>query len=154
MKYSLASKEIWRIMKQARKDLKRYYVKHAEGKHLRWKFGWPYWSNGSKMCLYAQLGLCICIFFRLLHSDRDKIPDVPAAYFVFPTEENIQRICRVSYNFLQLKFSLKTLHCLFTLIFVNEYYVKNLTGMLKQKHKKYCGKFFLAVLFNLYSTEM
>ena len=29
-----------------------------------------------------------------LHSDRDPIPDVPAIYFVMPTEENIQRICR------------------------------------------------------------
>ncbi|KAH3887414.1 hypothetical protein DPMN_011431 [Dreissena polymorpha] len=29
-----------------------------------------------------------------LHSDRDAIPDVPAVYFVMPTEENIQRICR------------------------------------------------------------
>ncbi|KAJ8353535.1 hypothetical protein SKAU_G00211020, partial [Synaphobranchus kaupii] len=30
----------------------------------------------------------------LLHSDRDPIPDVPAIYFVLPTEENIQRICQ------------------------------------------------------------
>lgn len=29
-----------------------------------------------------------------LHSDRDCIPDVPAIYFVMPTEENVQRICR------------------------------------------------------------
>uniref|UniRef100_T1JGN0 Protein sly1 homolog n=1 Tax=Strigamia maritima TaxID=126957 RepID=T1JGN0_STRMM len=28
----------------------------------------------------------------LLHSDRDAIPDVPAVYFILPTEENIQRI--------------------------------------------------------------
>ncbi|XP_061854927.1 sec1 family domain-containing protein 1 isoform X3 [Colius striatus] len=31
----------------------------------------------------------------LLHSDRDAIPDVPAVYFVMPTEENIDRICQV-----------------------------------------------------------
>uniref|UniRef100_A0A668S737 Sec1 family domain containing 1 n=1 Tax=Oreochromis aureus TaxID=47969 RepID=A0A668S737_OREAU len=31
----------------------------------------------------------------LLHSDRDPIPDVPAIYFVMPTEENIDRICQV-----------------------------------------------------------
>ncbi|GLD71856.1 sec1 family domain-containing protein 1 [Lates japonicus] len=31
----------------------------------------------------------------LLHSDRDPIPDVPAVYFVMPTEENIDRICQV-----------------------------------------------------------
>lgn len=30
----------------------------------------------------------------LLHSDRDPIPDVPAVYFVMPTEENIDRICQ------------------------------------------------------------
>eukprot|EP01135_Chromosphaera_perkinsii_P008142 Nk52_evm1s1141 gene=Nk52_evmTU1s1141 len=30
----------------------------------------------------------------LLHSDRDPIPDVPAIYFVMPTKENVQRICR------------------------------------------------------------
>ncbi|XP_039597198.1 sec1 family domain-containing protein 1 isoform X2 [Polypterus senegalus] len=30
----------------------------------------------------------------LLHSDRDAIPDVPAIYFVMPTEENIDRICQ------------------------------------------------------------
>lgn len=32
---------------------------------------------------------------RLLHSDRDPIPDVPAVYFVMPTEENIDRMCQV-----------------------------------------------------------
>ncbi|XP_008397133.1 sec1 family domain-containing protein 1-like [Poecilia reticulata] len=31
----------------------------------------------------------------LLHSDRDPIPDVPAIYFLMPTEENIDRICQV-----------------------------------------------------------
>lgn len=39
------------------------------------------------------------IFFtshRLLHSDRDPIPDVPAVYFVMPTEENIDRMCQVT----------------------------------------------------------
>ncbi|TRY84989.1 hypothetical protein DNTS_028862 [Danionella cerebrum] len=30
----------------------------------------------------------------LLHSDRDPIPDVPAIFFVMPTEENIDRICQ------------------------------------------------------------
>ncbi|XP_077477796.1 sec1 family domain-containing protein 1 [Stigmatopora argus] len=30
----------------------------------------------------------------LLHSDRDPIPDVPAIYFVMPSEENIDRICQ------------------------------------------------------------
>lgn len=29
-----------------------------------------------------------------LHSDRDSIPDVPAVYFVLPTEDNIRRICQ------------------------------------------------------------
>ncbi|KAG1972651.1 sec1 family domain-containing protein 1 isoform d [Pimephales promelas] len=30
----------------------------------------------------------------LLHSDRDPIPDVPAIFFVMPTEENVDRICQ------------------------------------------------------------
>lgn len=29
-----------------------------------------------------------------LHTDRDPIPDVPVIYFVMPTDDNIQRICR------------------------------------------------------------
>ncbi|KAK6184523.1 hypothetical protein SNE40_006984 [Patella caerulea] len=29
-----------------------------------------------------------------LHSDRDTIPDVPVIYFVMPTDDNVQRICR------------------------------------------------------------
>lgn len=29
-----------------------------------------------------------------LHSDRDAITDVPAVYFVMPTDDNVQRICR------------------------------------------------------------
>ena len=29
-----------------------------------------------------------------LHTDRDPIPDVPAIYFVMPTDDNVQRICR------------------------------------------------------------
>lgn len=41
-----------------------------------------------------------CILFvsssSLLHSDRDPIPDVPAIYFIMPTEENIDRICQVN----------------------------------------------------------
>jgi len=32
----------------------------------------------------------------LLHSDRDPIPDVPAIFFVMPTEENVDRICQVN----------------------------------------------------------
>lgn len=37
----------------------------------------------------------VCFVPSLLHSDRDPIPDVPAVYFVMPTEENIDRICQV-----------------------------------------------------------
>ena len=58
-------------------------------------------------CVCMCYCICVLVSFRLLHSDRDKIPDVPAVYFVFPTEENIQRICRVSHNFLQLKVQFK-----------------------------------------------
>ena len=31
---------------------------------------------------------------RQLHSDRDPIPDVPAVYFLLPTDDNIMRICQ------------------------------------------------------------
>ena len=31
--------------------------------------------------------------FRLLHSERYPIPDVPAVYFISPTHENVARIC-------------------------------------------------------------
>ncbi|XP_071833849.1 sec1 family domain-containing protein 1-like [Apostichopus japonicus] len=34
----------------------------------------------------------------LLHSDRQTIPDVPAVYFVLPSEENVQRICQDCQN--------------------------------------------------------
>lgn len=38
----------------------------------------------------------ICFLFHsLLHSDRDAIPEVPAIYFVLPSEENVKRICQV-----------------------------------------------------------
>ena len=37
------------------------------------------------------------LFYRLLHSDRDAIPEVPAIYFVLPTEENVKRICQVGF---------------------------------------------------------
>ncbi|XP_048586451.1 sec1 family domain-containing protein 1 [Nematostella vectensis] len=30
----------------------------------------------------------------LLHTERDPIPEVPAVYFVMPTEENVKRICQ------------------------------------------------------------
>lgn len=42
----------------------------------------------------------------ILHSDRDSIPDVPAIYFVFPTEENIGRICQDMQNSLYEKYYL------------------------------------------------
>ena len=34
------------------------------------------------------------VYFRLLHSDRDPIPEVPAVYFCAPTEENLGRIAQ------------------------------------------------------------
>ena len=52
----------------------------------------------NRMIKLLELSFC----FRLLHSDRDPIPDVPAVYFVLPTEENVQRICQVSLKFAKL----------------------------------------------------
>ena len=37
----------------------------------------------------------ICFKRRLLRSERDPIPDVPAIYFIAPTAENIARLCQV-----------------------------------------------------------
>ena len=37
----------------------------------------------------------IISLYSLLHSDRDAIPEVPAIYFVLPSEENVKRICQV-----------------------------------------------------------
>jgi len=33
---------------------------------------------------------------RLLETDREPVQDVPAVYFVMPTDENIRRICKVT----------------------------------------------------------
>uniref|UniRef100_A0A8C9MEF1 Uncharacterized protein n=1 Tax=Serinus canaria TaxID=9135 RepID=A0A8C9MEF1_SERCA len=43
-----------------------------------------------------HIGNVFFLHVRLLHSDRDAIPDVPAVYFVMPTEENIDRMCQVT----------------------------------------------------------
>ncbi|XP_065660731.1 sec1 family domain-containing protein 1 isoform X2 [Hydra vulgaris] len=42
----------------------------------------------------------------LLHSDRDEINDVPAVYFVYPSEENIRRICQDLQNGIYEKYYL------------------------------------------------
>lgn len=34
---------------------------------------------------------------RLLDTEREPVQDVPAVYFVMPTDENIRRICKVTY---------------------------------------------------------
>ena len=39
-----------------------------------------------------------CILGSLLDSDREAIPDVPAIYFVMPTNDNIKRIIKVVIN--------------------------------------------------------
>ena len=43
-----------------------------------------------------------------LHSDRESIPDVPAIYFVLPTEDNIKRISKV--RALKVKLYVKVKH--------------------------------------------
>lgn len=40
---------------------------------------------------YLNLGF----YFRLLDSDREPIQDVPAIYFIMPTDDNIRRLCKV-----------------------------------------------------------
>ena len=39
--------------------------------------------------------------FRLIHSEREAIEDVPAIYFCIPSEENIQRISTVRSSFFE-----------------------------------------------------
>lgn len=38
-------------------------------------------------------------YFRLLDSDREPIQDVPAIYFIMPTDDNIRRLCKVRGHF-------------------------------------------------------
>lgn len=56
-----------------------------------------YDSNGqdiiSPLLNVKELRECGVTLHLRLHSDRDAIPDVPAIYFVSPTDENVQRIC-------------------------------------------------------------
>jgi hypothetical protein len=42
-----------------------------------------------------QLNLCVGID-RQLHSNRPALPDVPAIYFISPTQQNIRRVAEVS----------------------------------------------------------
>jgi hypothetical protein len=56
-----------------------------------------YDSNGqdiiSPLLNVKELRECGVTLHLRLHSDRDAIPDVPAIYFVSPSDENVQRIC-------------------------------------------------------------
>ena len=51
---------------------------------------------------YKSVILCVLkvvVFHcRQLHADRESIPDVPAIYFILPTEENIQRLSKVTFT--------------------------------------------------------
>lgn len=53
-------------------------------------------SVGLQPMLLSVTSFAICFPTSLIKSDRQKVPDVPAIYFVAPTEENIQRICKVA----------------------------------------------------------
>ena len=44
---------------------------------------------------YHDFVICCFFFYRLLDSDREPITDVPAVYFVMPTDENVKLICKV-----------------------------------------------------------
>ena len=44
-----------------------------------------------------ELGVTLHV---LLHSPRDPVPDVPAIYFCYPSEENLDRICQDMQNHL------------------------------------------------------
>ncbi|GLD71861.1 sec1 family domain-containing protein 1 [Lates japonicus] len=55
----------------------------------------PVWKDIISLLSVKELRDMGITLHLLLHSDRDPIPDVPAVYFVMPTEENIDRICQV-----------------------------------------------------------
>ena len=64
--------------------------------------------------------------YSLLHSDRDAIPEVPAIYFVLPSEENVKRICQVG-NILIYYLNnvcLTTVFCIISLIIEGEYVIR------------------------------
>jgi len=53
------------------------------------------------ICIFNRIHIYdyILIYFlakklRLLRSERDSLPDVPAIYFISPTSENIARLCQ------------------------------------------------------------
>jgi hypothetical protein len=52
----------------------------------------------SSFAYYLLVEARLFIFFliRLLRSERDSIPDVPAIYFIAPTADNVNRLCQVS----------------------------------------------------------
>lgn len=61
----------------------------------------PNWCHSSRVryCINEKYRLCrklisTSFVFRLLHSERENIPDVPAVYFCIPSEDNVDRICR------------------------------------------------------------
>jgi hypothetical protein len=52
-------------------------------------------EHGITVHMYAS-DLCVAMTdARLLHTERQAIPDVPAIYFFEPTEDNIRRIAEV-----------------------------------------------------------
>ena len=62
---------------------------------MNWKFNYVRTILKKKDHCTDFLILFFFLFYRLLHSDRDAIPEVPAIYFVLPNEENVKRICQV-----------------------------------------------------------
>lgn len=46
-------------------------------------------------CTFLRGYLNSVFYFRLLDSDREPIQDVPAIYFIMPTDDNIRRLCKV-----------------------------------------------------------
>ena len=63
----------------------------------------------SPLFKVGQLKQMNVTLYMMLHSERQRIPDVPAIYFVQPTEANIDRICKDAqsglYDSMHLNFS-------------------------------------------------
>jgi hypothetical protein len=63
----------------------------------------------SPLFKVGQLKQMNVTLYMMLHSERERIPDVPAIYFVQPTEANVDRICQDAqsglYDSMHLNFS-------------------------------------------------
>ena len=99
-------------------------IKETQIKIQLWvRVNWT--SNNQALCPVWWCMYFISLY-SLLHSDRDAIPEVPAIYFVLPSEENVKRICQVGNILIYYlnKVCLSTVFCIISLITEGEYVIR------------------------------